>query len=161
MLAPTLLEQTARQAFVKLQKCWGARRFEPMRPLMMPDLFAEHCKLLAGMVRQHEINRIENLNVERIDIVGLQYTRDPQQRSFTALITARARDYYVDDRTGRFLRGDTSPSEFQEFWIFQRHGGAWLLRENEQSREAHALESEDYVEGLRAGQPEEDGGGKA
>ena len=27
----------------KLQECWQARNYEPMKPLMMPDLYADHC----------------------------------------------------------------------------------------------------------------------
>jgi len=52
----------------------------------------------------------------------------------------------VDDRTGAFLRGDQQPARFQEFWTFHRQGGAWLLREVEQSRESDVLKEENFVE---------------
>ena len=45
----------------------------------------------------------------------------------TPLISARARDYYVDDRTRGFLRGDQEPARFQEFWTFQWQGGNKLM----------------------------------
>ncbi len=93
-----------------------------MKPLMMPDLFNQHTAQLSGMVANHEINRIENLKVEYIDLVNVRYTEKPDQREFTALITASARDYYVDDRSGKFLRGDKAPARFQEFWTFHRVG---------------------------------------
>ena len=67
-------------------------------------------------------------------------------REFTALITASARDYYVEDRTQEFLRGDETPARFQEFWTFQLQDGAWLLREIEQSRESDALTEENFFE---------------
>ena len=66
------------------------------------------------------------------------------EREFAALITASARDYYLDDRTQEFLRGDDAPASFQEFWTFQRLNGAWLLREIEQSRESDALKDENF-----------------
>lgn len=140
------LEQLAQSCFVTLQQCWQARHYDPMKPLLMPDLYAEHCAQIAGMIRSHEINLIENLRVERVDIVNVRYTHQENQREFTALVTASARDYYIDDRTREFQRGDEVPARFQEFWTFQRQDGAWLLREIEQSRESDALKLENFFE---------------
>lgn len=140
------LQQRATETFVKLQECWQAREYGPMQPLMMPDLYTQHCGQLQGLRRNHEINMIEDLRVERVDIVNVRYTHKENEREFTALITASARDYYVDDRTQEFLRGDDAPSTFQEFWTFQRLNGAWLLREIEQSRESDVLRDENFFE---------------
>jgi predicted lipid-binding transport protein (Tim44 family) len=117
-----------------------------MKSLLMPDLYAEHCSQLSGMIGNHEINLISNLNVEHVDIVNVRYPQKENDREFTALITATARDYYVDDRTQEFLRGDEEPARFQEFWTFHRQGGAWRLREIEQSRESDALKEENFFE---------------
>jgi predicted lipid-binding transport protein (Tim44 family) len=145
-MAAEKLKETARTAFCKLQECWQARDYAPMKPLLMADLYAQHCSQLAGMKRDHEINMIANLSVERVDIVNLRYTHKADEREFTALISARARDYYVDDRDRSFQRGDRAPARFQEFWTFQLQGGAWLLREIEQSRESDKLKEENFVE---------------
>ena len=124
---PEELRKLVDSTFRKLQECWQARSYEPMKPLMMPDLFNQHTAQLSGMIANHEINRIENLKVESIDLVNVRYTEKPDQREFTALITASAMDYYVDDKTGKFLRGDKAPARFQEFWTFHRVGNQWLL----------------------------------
>jgi predicted lipid-binding transport protein (Tim44 family) len=145
-MAPDKLEAQAKSTFLELQKCWQARQYDPMKPLMMPDLYAEHCSQISGMIANHEINMISNLNVEHVDLVNVRYPQKETDREFTALITATARDYYVDDRTQEFLRGDQSPAGFQEFWTFHRQGGAWLLREIEQSRESEALKEENVFE---------------
>jgi predicted lipid-binding transport protein (Tim44 family) len=145
-MAPDKLEIQAKSTFVELQKCWQARNYEPMKSLLMPDLYAEHCSQLSGMIGNHEINLISNLNVEHVDIVNVRYPQKENDREFTALITATARDYYVDDRTQEFLRGDEEPARFQEFWTFHRQGGAWRLREIEQSRESDALKEENFFE---------------
>jgi predicted lipid-binding transport protein (Tim44 family)/3-dehydroquinate synthase class II len=134
--------------FRKLQECWQAREYSPMQPLMMADLFAQHTAQLQGLARNHEINRIESLNVEHIDLVNVRYTEKPDQREFTALITASAQDYYVDDRTENFLRGDKAPARFQEFWTFHRLGDRWLLREIEQAGESDMLKEENFAEML-------------
>ena len=113
---------------------------------MMTDLYAEHCAQIVGMVRNHEINMIEDLQVEAVRIVHVRYTSKPEQRQFTALITASARDYYIDDRTKKVLRGDEAPARFQEFWTFHWLGGAWLLSRIEQTRESNALKEENFFE---------------
>ncbi|MCY2931635.1 MAG: TIM44-like domain-containing protein [Planctomycetota bacterium] len=143
---PKTLADQAEGVFRKLQECWEAREYGPMQPLMMPDLYAAHLEQIEGLKRQHEIDHIAGLEVKRVDVVNVRYTHAKDQREFTALITASARDYYTDDRTGAFLRGDSRPATFQEFWTFQRQGQGWLLREIEQSRESDALKEENFFE---------------
>lgn len=143
---PAALMALADKTFRRLQACWSERAYAPMAALMMPDLYAQHCDQLRGLRQTHEINRLEDLRVEQIDLVHLNYTDRPEGRAFTALITAWLRDTYVDDRTGAFLRGDTAAARFQEFWTFQYHDGAWRLREIEQSREADHLRTENFFE---------------
>ncbi|MGD0651074.1 MAG: TIM44-like domain-containing protein, partial [Verrucomicrobiia bacterium] len=140
------LEQKTTLVFVKLQGCWQARDYGPMQPLLMPDLYAQHCAQLEGLRRNHEINAIDDLKVERVDIVNVRYGQKENEREFTALVTASARDSYVDDRTMEFLRGDEDPARFQEFWTFQRQDGQWLLREIEQSRESDKLKEDNFFE---------------
>ncbi len=144
--APDDLCAHVQMVFVKLQACWTARDYTPMEPLMMRDLYEEHCAQLRGLIKTHEINCIDSLTVETIDLVHVSYTDKKENRAFTALITARARDYYVDDRTQSFLRGDDGPQRFQEFWTFQWCDGAWELREIEQSKESDVLTTEDLFE---------------
>jgi len=147
-LSPRALRTLAENTFRKLQECWEKREYSPMKPLLMDALFVQHSAQLRGLIRNHEINRIDDLKVERIDLVNVRYTEKADQREFTALITASARDYYVDDRTNKFLRGDKSKAQFQEFWTFHRSGDKWLLREIEQAGESDILKDENYVEML-------------
>jgi predicted lipid-binding transport protein (Tim44 family) len=140
------LQEQAEKVFRQLQQCWEAREYAPMEPLLMPDLYAEHVAQLKGLRETHEINRIEQLQVEAVDIVHVNYTEKADHRSFTALITASARDYYVDDRDQSFRRGDDAPARFQEFWTFHWYNGGWRLREIEQSRESNVLAEENFFE---------------
>jgi hypothetical protein len=142
------LRKLAELTFRKLQECWGKREYDPMDPLLLRALFLQHTVQLQALARNHEINRIDDLQVERVDIVNIRYTEKSDQREFSALITASARDYYLDDRNQKFLRGDQSPARFQEFWTFQRAGDGWLLREIEQAGESDLLKEENIVEML-------------
>jgi predicted lipid-binding transport protein (Tim44 family) len=147
-LLPEALRNLAQSTFVKLQECWQARDYNPVKALMMPALFAQQQGQVLGMVRNHEINRLEDLKVERVDLVHVRYTEKKDQREFTALITASARDTYVDDRTGKFLRGDARAARFQEFWTFHFVDDQWLLREIEQAGESDILKDENFAEML-------------
>lgn len=147
-MAPKELKQLAESTFRKLQECWQAREYGPMEPLLMPALYAQHTAQLQGMIRNNETNHIEGLKVERIDLVNLRYTEKADQREFIALISASARDYYTDDRSGKFIRGDKSAARFQEFWTFQFFGNQWLVREIEQAGESESLKEENFVEML-------------
>ncbi|MDI1318577.1 MAG: polymorphic toxin-type HINT domain-containing protein, partial [bacterium] len=143
---PKLLRQTAADTFRLLQECWSAREYTRMQPLLMPDLYAQHCDQLRGLRQNHEINKLENLRIEQVDLVHLNYTDQKDGRSFAALLTVWLRDYYVDDRSGEVLRGDAAAGRFQEFWIFQYWEDTWRLREIEQSRESDLLRLENFFE---------------
>lgn len=145
-VSPDALRKQTEFTFLTLQKCWQLRDYAPMKTLMMPDLFAEHSRQIAGMVRNHEINMIADLKINRIDLVNVRYTAKENQREFTALITATACDYYVDDRTQKRLRGDQEPAQFQEFWTFHYQNKAWILREIEQTRESDVLKEDNFFE---------------
>ena len=145
---PEKLVATARTAFVTLQSAWGNRDYKAMAPLVFSDLRREHEQQIASMIANHEIDLIADLVVEKVEVVHLRYTERKEDRQFTALIQASARDHYVDDRTRRFLRGDRIPARFQELWTFQLKGGRFLLREIEQTRESTALADENFVEFL-------------
>lgn len=147
-MSPQELRKAGEAAFRKLQECWQARDYTPMKTLLMESLFAQHTAQLQGLARNHEINKLDDLQVRQIDIVNVRYTEKPDTREFTALITASVRDYYVDDRNNMFLRGDRTPATFQEFWTFQRRGKNWLLREIEQAGESDILKDENYFEML-------------
>jgi predicted lipid-binding transport protein (Tim44 family) len=148
VVAAQPLRAVAEATFRKLQECWEKRDYAPMEPLMMPSLFAQHTGQIGGMINNREINRIEGLKVERVDLVNVRYTEKPNQREFTALVSASARDYYVDETTGKFLRGDSAPARFQEFWTFQCQEGRWLLRDVEQAGESDYLKDENFAEML-------------
>ena len=143
---PQKLQQSVRSVFLKLQACWSTRSYAPMEPLLMRDLYEQHCTQLRGLRETHEINRIDQLTIEAIDFVHVHYAEKTSTRWFTALITARAKDYYVDDRTNEFIRGDGEPQRFQEFWTFQLCDGNWRLREIEQTKESDALTTENFFE---------------
>ena len=135
------------EAFNTLQLCWTERNYTQMRRLVTADLARQHEKQIETLIRQREINRIENIRILRTDFVHVIATQKPKQKQVTVLITAQMSDYYVDDRTDRFRRGNRSVEAFQEYWTFTWENSRWALTEIEQVRESDALKEKNLVEG--------------
>lgn len=151
-LAPDVLTARVKEVFLKLQECWTARDYGPMKGLLMPHMLANHTAQLEGMKHDHEIDVVAEIVIKAVDLVHINYSHQPEARTFTALILASAADYYVDDRDNKYLRGNRLPEDFQEFWTFRFQGGAWLLDDIEQTAESDKLSREDFVEQFTDGQ---------
>ncbi|MFZ2955368.1 MAG: TIM44-like domain-containing protein [Candidatus Ozemobacteraceae bacterium] len=146
--SPEALQETIRHAFMTLQKVWQSRNYADMAPLVFPDLRRDHEQQLQSSKRNHEINMIESPQITRVDMVHVNWTDKVEDRSFSVLISARAKDYYIDDRSRAFIRGDSTSQPFQEFWTFQSRSGRWLLREIEQVGDCNILREPNVVEGI-------------
>ncbi|MBF0501688.1 MAG: TIM44-like domain-containing protein, partial [Candidatus Riflebacteria bacterium] len=148
--SPEALQPVIQHAFMTLQKVWQSRDYSDMAPLVFSDLRRDHQQQLESSRRNHEINMIENPQITQVDMVHVNWTDKVEDRSFSVLISARAKDYYVDDRSHAFIRGDTTSQPFQEFWTFQSRSGSWLLREIEQVGDSNILREPNVVEGISA-----------
>jgi predicted lipid-binding transport protein (Tim44 family) len=136
------LKSVAKKAFLTLQKAWEARDYGPMSGLATKSLRARHEAQIAGLKRNHEINKIDDLAIQGTEIVQVCYAPDRKIREFAAWIDATARDFYIDDRSRSYLRGDTYRARFQEIYVFRMDaGGAWLLSGIEQTKETRKLNS--------------------
>jgi hypothetical protein len=151
-LDPSVLHQWIALTFLLVQKAGAARDYSSVRHLLLPGILARHEALLKSMRDHHEFNRIEGLQIERLEFVHLHCPHSVEAQEVTALITFRASVYFVDDRTEAYTRGLRSPTWFQEFWIFRRRGTGWLLQDIEQSHESDRLERSNLVEDLTAQQ---------
>lgn len=149
---PEALRETARRIFTSVQAAWEARDYSGVRGFIFPHIYAKHTSQLESLRRRGEINALENLTVISIRIVHAFWAAAAERRRFTALITASAKDHYIDERTGRFLRGDREAKTFQEFWTFHWLNSKWALGNIEQAGESRALERESRAENLNPAQ---------
>jgi hypothetical protein len=142
---PSPLRDWVAGTFCLVQKCWQERNYDPLKGLLMPGILAKHQGLLRSMRRDHEINRIEGLRIERLEFVHLSCPYSTDQQEFAALITFKASVYFVDDRTNAHTRGPRESRRFQEFWAFRRQDNRWRLQAIEQSHESDRLEADNHV----------------
>ena len=131
--------------FPRIKQCWQERAYDPLRELLMPGLYARHEELLRAMRCNGEINRLDDLNLRRLEFVHVFCPKEADTHEVTALITFDARVSFVHDRTGAFLRGSQKVVPYQEFWIFRRQGDTWRLQAIEQSHESDRLQAANRV----------------
>ncbi len=143
---PQKLEEHTRDVYLKLQKQWQARDYNPVKEIIGARIYRDHTRQLNGLKRNNEINVIDDLVIKDIDLVNVRYTHRAEDREYTALITVSAINYYIDDRTRKFIRGDKTPLDHQEFWTFEWSGNKWVLREIEQSSSSDILADENFFE---------------
>jgi predicted lipid-binding transport protein (Tim44 family) len=148
------LKKVARHAFMTLQEAWEKRNYRLMDGLTTKALQTRHVAQLDGLRRDHEINKIDRIKINRIEIVNVCYSPARKVREFSAIIDATALDYYIDDRSHSFIRGDLSPSRFQEMYVFREgFGEPWLLAVIEQAKETKRMRAKNvYDPGKSAGQ---------
>jgi len=151
-LSPRLLETEMRGIFISMQDAWSRRDYSPLRERIAPELYARHVSQLDNMLAKGEKNVMDNVQVKGIDFVHVRYTGDPAERSVTALISASACDYTVDDNSGAVIRGSRLPSSFQEFWTFRPVNGRWVPSKIHQTSEDYLLTAPNLpAEPLRPG----------
>ncbi len=145
---PNKLASRARSLFLTMQDQWQERNYLPIRNELSPIIYKDHVRQLEGLRLNSEINVIENLKVLSIDLVNVRYTHKPEHREFTVLITASGKNYYIDERTRRVIRGDQREGTHQEFWTFQfePEKKTFILREIEQSSASDILADENFFE---------------
>ncbi|MFA6584094.1 MAG: hypothetical protein WCS77_07350 [Elusimicrobiaceae bacterium] len=122
------LSALAQKTFTALKTCRVTRDCDPVQSLLFPDLFMGHYDQVERMAKNHEINKIEDLAIESVDLIHFHYTGSAELSEFTALVTFSARDYYVDERTQSFFRGDREQVRYREYLSFQFVSGQCLLR---------------------------------
>lgn len=132
---PDSLENFVRTAFNRVEAAWQARDYNGLGDIMMPALAAGHTAKVQAMRDRGEINIMEGLRLLRVDFVHVRCPREKEGRAFTALITASACDYIVNERDNNGMPSGREPETFQEFWTFNQLCGAWALARIDQTSE--------------------------
>ena len=143
---PDKLESFVRTVFTRVEAAWQARDYDGLGDIMMPALAAGHTAKVRAMRDRGEINVMEGLRLLRTDFVHVRCPREKEGRSFTALITASACDYIVNERDNNGMPSGREPETFQEFWTFNQLCGAWALARIDQTSEMDFLNAPNLPE---------------
>jgi predicted lipid-binding transport protein (Tim44 family) len=138
---PADLKRRVEEAFYPIQSSWSKRDVSSSRPYVSDELYKRHELQLEGLERQHRVNRIADLALDKVEIVRVVNVTDDSKDRFVAFIECRARDWMEDTETGKVVNGNPSAqTTFQQYWSFSRdpHRG-WVLDEIQQGEEGAYL----------------------
>ena len=113
--------------FFKIQGAWMSRDLMPVQGLLTDEMRRVFQSDLDKLIRDKQINRLENIAVRKVEIV--EAWQESGQDYINTLIYANLLDYTTDE-TGAVLSGSKSdPIKFEEYWTFTRPVGnnPWKL----------------------------------
>jgi predicted lipid-binding transport protein (Tim44 family) len=113
--------------FFKIQGAWMNRDLTPVQALLTDEMRRVFQADIDKLIRDKQINRLENIAVRKVDIV--EAWQESGQDYINTLIYANLLDYTTDE-SGSVLSGSKSdPIKFEEYWTFSRPVGnnPWKL----------------------------------
>jgi predicted lipid-binding transport protein (Tim44 family) len=113
--------------FFKIQGAWMNRDLVPVQALLTDEMRRVFQADIDKLIRDKQINRLENIAVRKVDIV--EAWQESGQDYINTLIYANLLDYTTDE-SGSVLSGSKSdPIKFEEYWTFSRQVGnnPWKL----------------------------------
>ncbi len=124
---PRALEEMVKSVFLRVQAAWQARDYTPLQGAMMPTLYFSHSSKAESLRAKRQVNMMQGVQVQHVDFVHVRCPAEKDGRSVTALITASASDYTIDERDNSLVSGSRSAQTFQEYWTWHQLGGKWAL----------------------------------
>ncbi|MEO5358142.1 MAG: Tim44 domain-containing protein [Nitrospirae bacterium YQR-1] len=104
--------------FFKLQDAWSKRNLEPVKHMMMPEIYVTFNSDVQNLKARGEINKIENISLKQVVIT--EAWQEKGKDYITVEISATLLDYTTDE-SGKLIDGDDrNPDRFTEYWTFAR-----------------------------------------
>lgn len=94
----------AGDVFITLQNAWTAKDWRSIRAFETNQLFHQHEKQLEQFIQNSQTDVVEDITVLSSDLE--EYSEDAQHQYLKVILTARYRDYIIDDATRRVVKGD-------------------------------------------------------
>lgn len=92
--------------FVTLQDAWTDKDWKSIRTFESNQLFNQHQRQLNEFVEKGQTNVVEDIAVMSTEIE--EYTEDANSSYLSAILTARYKDYVIEDESGKVVKGDPS-----------------------------------------------------
>ena len=123
--------------YFKVQEAWTRRDQKIARPYVSDRLYTKHKIQTDQLIGQSRQNVLENVNLQKAQIVEVADFKDDTKDSLWVYIQGSMIDYTIDTNTGKRLFGNANVSEsFRELWKFLKNDqGEWVLDEIDQDVE--------------------------
>jgi predicted lipid-binding transport protein (Tim44 family) len=123
-----LMIDFAQEVYVKMQNAWMERNMELVKDIVTERLYQDYQKKLDWQKVKHEQNIIEDIEIKRTEIIGIEDHGGKDKDTFTIYIKGKLVDYTISDKTGKIYtnkaKGKTS---FVDLYYFLRREEKWLL----------------------------------
>jgi hypothetical protein len=121
------LAKIATGAFKAVKAALEGRTSKKIENRVAPEFLEEIKAEIKRLHKKGELHVFSPVEVDEIAIVHFEAPATSTKQTFTALISAKSRDYFRDDKSGEVLRGDKKYYAYQEFWRFRRTKARWVL----------------------------------
>lgn len=96
--------------YVQMQTAWTKKDITQLRPYFSDALYAQMEAQVQKYVQNHQTNYVEDVSVMGVKLRGYRQTGDVDE--IIAEVTARIKDYTVDDKTGEVVKGSKTAEKF-------------------------------------------------
>lgn len=121
------ISDVADEAFRLVKGAIEARSVRGIENRVTPDCLEELRDEFRRMKKERELHIFGRVEVTDVDVLQVEAPTGKENHSFTALVSAKSRDFFEDDETGELVRGDKKLYAYQEFWTFRRSEKRWLV----------------------------------
>jgi predicted lipid-binding transport protein (Tim44 family) len=118
----------AQAVFVKMQNAWMERNMELVKDIVTERLYQDYQKKLDWQKVKHEQNIIEDIEIKRTEIIGIEDHAGKDKDRFTIYIKGKLVDYTISDKTGKIYTNKAKgKTDFVDLYYFLRREEKWLL----------------------------------
>lgn len=104
-------------AFFEIENSWCRRDMGPARLFLSDAVYSRFQLQLDEYLRNHTFNRLDELSLDRAEIVSIR--SDENYDTIDVWIAATAKDYTVDE-SGKTVSGSNALKTWDEKWSFMR-----------------------------------------
>lgn len=126
-----------KEVFVKFQNDWGNYDIDSMKAYLVDSYWKRMVLELNVLKNEHRQNFMQDVVIYSVVLLSASDSANNTEDTFTAQVTASARDALVDTESNVELYVDSS--SFTEYWDFVREGDVWKLVLIRQATEQAAL----------------------
>jgi hypothetical protein len=121
------LAKVATGAVKAVKAAVEGRSSKKIEDRVAPEFLDEIKAEIKRLHKKGELHVYSPVEVEEVAIVHFEAPDSKAKHTFTALVSAKSRDYFRDDKSGEVRRGDKKYYAYQEFWRFRRTKARWVL----------------------------------
>lgn len=129
----------ADEAFRLVKQAIEDRTIEGLERRVTPEYLEELRTEIKRLRKEREAHVFGRVEVTDVDVVHVEAPPGKENHTFTALVSARSKDYVEDDETEELVRGDRRTYSYQEFWTFRRSEKRWLVELTRPSTDVDAV----------------------